>query len=95
MERKALAVTELKAALSNLSGWEIADGRLTKTFKFGSFAEAIGWMVAVALYADKLDHHPDWSNVYNRVSVELLTHDMSAITTWDIALAERMDELAK
>ena len=95
MERKALALTELTAALSNLSGWEIADGRLTKTFKFGSFAEAIGWMVAVALYADKLDHHPDWSNVYNRVSVELLTHDMSAITTWDIALAERMDELAK
>ena len=95
MERKALALTELTAALSNLSGWEVADGRLTKTFKFGSFAEAIGWMVAVAVYADKLDHHPDWSNVYNRVSVELLTHDMNAITTWDIALAERMDELAK
>jgi 4a-hydroxytetrahydrobiopterin dehydratase len=94
MERKALTGNDLKAAVSNLSGWELASGRLKKTFKFGSFAEAIGWMVAVAIYADKLDHHPDWSNVYNRVSVELSTHDMNAITTWDIALAERMDELA-
>jgi len=94
MERKALEGTELTTVVSNLSNWEISDGRLTKTFKFGSFAEAIGWMVAVALYADKLDHHPNWSNVYNRVSVELLTHDMGAITTWDIALAERMDELS-
>ncbi len=95
MERSALSGSDLKAAVANLNGWKIADGRLIKTFKFDSFAEAIGWMVAVAVYADKLDHHPDWSNVYNRVSVELLTHDMNAITTWDIALAERMDELAR
>ena len=85
MERKALTGNDLKAAVSNLRGWELDGGRLKKTFKFDSFAEAIGWMVAVAVYADKLDHHPNWSNVYNRVSVELLTHDMNAITTWDIA----------
>lgn len=95
MERKKLSGPELEAALAGLSGWELAGGRLIKNYKFGSFAEAIGWMVAVAVFADKLDHHPEWSNVYNRVSVELLTHDLNAITTWDIALAERMDELIK
>lgn len=94
MERRMLTKEELDSALSRLEGWELAEDRIIKRYKFGSFAEAIGWMVAVAIYADKLDHHPDWSNVYNRVSVALQTHDMKAVTTWDIALAERMEELA-
>lgn len=93
MERRKLSDSEIGAALQELSGWKLKNGRLAKTFKFGTFAQAIGWMVAVSIYADKIDHHPDWSNVYNRVSVQLYTHDLDALSTWDIALAQHMDEL--
>lgn len=95
MERRKLTSSELENELQVLPGWEVKDGRLTKTFIFGSFAEALGWMVSVGVYADKLDHHPDWSNTYNRVAVELMTHDEAALTTWDIALAKRMEELVR
>ncbi len=95
MNRQKLTQSEVNAALEKLPGWQVADGRLSKTFKFGSFARAIGWMVSVSLYADKIDHHPNWSNVYNRVTVELWTHDMDALSTFDIALAEHMEKLAK
>lgn len=94
MERKILTDDELHESLSKLDGWELADGQLQKEFKFGSFAEAIAWIVAVAIYAEKLDHHPNWCNVYSRVSVNLRTHDLGAITTWDIALAKRMNDAA-
>ncbi len=95
MERRALNNDELETVLVDLPGWEILDGKLTKTFRFASFAQAMGWMVSVAIYADKIDHHPEWSNVYNRVQVQLVTHDLgNAISTWDLDLARRMDELA-
>lgn len=91
MERRALSDNEIDGILDALPGWEIRDGKLHKLFKFVSFAEAIGWMVKVAIFADKIDHHPDWSNVYNKVDVELLTHDLGAISTLDIALAKYME----
>jgi 4a-hydroxytetrahydrobiopterin dehydratase len=94
MERRALSDTEIAEVLNSLKGWELRDGKLHKLFKFPSFAQAIGWMVTVAIYADKLDHHPDWSNVYNRVEVELVTHDLGAVSTWDMELAKKMDALA-
>lgn len=95
MERRALNNDELETVLVDLPGWEILDGKLTKTFRFASFAQAMGWMVSAAIYADKIDHHPEWSNVYNRVQVQLVTHDLgNAISTWDLDLARRMDELA-
>lgn len=95
MERKALTEVELQAALSELSGWQVVDGKLHKEFKFASFAEAMGWMVSVAIYADKHDHHPEWANVYNQVRVDLVTHDLdNAISSWDVDLAKRMDALA-
>lgn len=95
MERRALNNNELETVLVDLPGWEILDGKLTKTFRFKSFAQAMGWMVSAAIYADKIDHHPEWSNVYNRVQVQLVTHDLgNAISTWDLDLARRMDELA-
>ena len=95
MARKKLTDTELANALSALSDWTIENNKLTKQFKFGSFAEAMGWMMSVAIEADKMDHHPEWSNVYNRVHVELVTHDLgNAISTWDIELAQTMDKLA-
>lgn len=94
MERRKLKDDEIDQALAELSDWSIQNGKLHKTFKFSSFAQAIGWMVSVAIYADKLDHHPDWQNGYNKVEVNLLTHDMGALSTLDVALAKRMDALA-
>lgn len=95
MARKKLNAEELQTALEELSDWEVVEGKLHKAFKFDSFAQAIGWMVSVALYADKTDHHPEWRNVYNRVWVDLVTHDLdNAISDFDIRLARQMDKLA-
>ena len=94
MARQRLTGDEISQALDELTGWEVNDGKLQKTFQFASFAEAIGWMVSVALYADKLDHHPDWSNVYNKVNVELITHDLGGLSSLDVDLAKRMDALS-
>ena len=95
MERREIDTTELQAALDDLPGWEVIDGKLSKLYRFKSFAAAIGWMVSVAIYADKMDHHPEWSNVYSRVQVNLVTHDLgNAISSFDLALARRMDVLA-
>ncbi len=95
MARYVLNADELATALTTLSGWEILEGKLHKQFKFGSFARAIGWMVSVGIYADKMDHHPEWANVYNKVTVDLVTHDMgNKISNWDIELAQKMDSLA-
>jgi 4a-hydroxytetrahydrobiopterin dehydratase len=95
MERRVLNESEIAQVLEELPGWTVQDGKLFKAYKFGSFAEAMGWMVSAGIYADAIDHHPEWSNVYNRVQVALVTHDLgNAISTWDVALAKRMEELA-
>jgi len=95
IERKRLTEGEIVEALNKLADWEAKDGKLTKQFKFKGFMQAMGWMVSVAIAAEKLDHHPEWSNIYNRVDVALTTHDMdNAISSWDVALAKTMDELA-
>ncbi|MFQ5398675.1 MAG: 4a-hydroxytetrahydrobiopterin dehydratase [Anaerolineae bacterium] len=96
MARYKLSQAELTAALQKLPGWEVKGGKLHKAYKFSSFAEAIGWMVSVAVVADKMDHHPEWSNVYSRVQVNLVTHDMdNAISNWDVELATKMEQLAR
>jgi len=85
------------AALAQLTGWSAAEGRdaITKTFKFADFNAAFGWMTRVALAAEKLDHHPEWFNVYSRVEVTLATHDAGGVTELDVTLAKIMDEAAK
>jgi len=86
---------QINAALETLPGWAVKEGKLQKGFKFKTFAPAIGWMVSVAIQADKLNHHPDWSNAYNRVEVSLSTHDLGgAISDLDVELARIMEELA-
>ena len=95
MERRKVEARELDEALGELPGWTVDEGKLRKTLKFGSFAEAMGWMVSAAIYADRIDHHPEWFNVYNRVEVALITHDMGALSTLDLALARRMQKLAE
>ncbi len=95
MARRKLTEEEIEEALRELPGWEVKGGKLHKTFKFNSFAQAIGWMVAVAIQADKADHHPEWSNVYNKVQVDLSTHDLGdAISKLDVELAHRMETVA-
>ena len=73
--------------------WEVVDGRLHRDLEFADFADAFSFMTRVAFVAEKLDHHPEWSNVYNRVSVTLTTHDAKGVTERDIALASFMDQL--
>jgi 4a-hydroxytetrahydrobiopterin dehydratase len=95
MERRVLTTEEIEDALTELPGWTVEENKLFKAYKFDSFAEALGWMVSVGINADKLDHHPEWSNVYNRVKVHLVTHDLdNAISTFDVALAKQMEKLA-
>jgi 4a-hydroxytetrahydrobiopterin dehydratase len=84
----------IRAALDSLDGWELIGGeRLRKTFKFSDFTAAFAFMTRCAPVADELDHHPEWSNVYNRVTIELTTHDAGGITDLDIAFARRADAL--
>lgn len=84
------------AALAELNGWSEVEGRdaITKSFQFKNFSEAFGWMTRVALVAEKMDHHPEWFNVYRNVDVTLATHDAGGVTEKDTALAAAMDRLA-
>jgi 4a-hydroxytetrahydrobiopterin dehydratase len=83
------------AALEKLTaqGWSEVEGRdaIHRRFKFADFAEAWGWMSRVAVIAEKMNHHPEWSNVYNRVEVTLTTHDAGGLSALDVDLAEKMD----
>ena len=85
-----------KAALARLSGWREVAGRdaITKKFIFADFNAAFGFMTRAALIAEKLDHHPEWFNVYKTVEVTLSTHDAGGLTERDVKLAEAMDKLA-
>jgi len=78
------------------TGWTMATGRdaICKTFEFRNFVEAFGFMTRAALHAEKLDHHPEWFNVYKRVDVLLTTHDCDGLSMLDVRLAKRMDRLA-
>jgi len=92
-----LSTAERDAHLAPLLGniWSLEAERdaITKTFKFKNFIEAFGWMTQAAMWAETLNHHPEWRNVYNRVTVTLTTHDVDGLTDLDIALANRMDHL--
>ncbi len=87
-------VAELADLLAN--GWQMVAGRdaIEHSFKFKTFNQAFGWMTRVALYAEKWNHHPEWSNVYNRVDVVLTTHSAGGLSALDIKLAKMMDRLA-
>jgi 4a-hydroxytetrahydrobiopterin dehydratase len=74
-------------------GWERKDNTIAKQFRFADFTQAFGWMSSVALTAERLNHHPEWTNVYNRVDVTLTTHDANGLTPKDFELAAQMDKL--
>jgi len=85
-----------QAAIAQLTGWAATPGRdaITRTYKFADFNAAFAFMTRVALKADMMDHHPEWSNVYNKVEVVLTTHDANGVTAKDVELAKFMDEAA-
>ena len=90
-----LSESELHAALATLAGWTLREGKLHRSFHFADFSAAFGFMARVALAAEAMNHHPEWRNVYNRVTVDLATHDMdNAISTFDVELARKMESLA-
>ena len=94
--REKLDDTHLDDALSGLKGWERVEGRsaISRSFEFADFNEAFGFMARAALVAEKMDHHPEWFNVYRRVEVTLSTHDAGGVTALDIELAASMNKIA-
>jgi 4a-hydroxytetrahydrobiopterin dehydratase len=97
MPRSKATDAEIEAGLAALSGWTKAAGRpaITRTFKFADFNEAWGFMTRVALIAEKLDHHPDWTNVWNKVEIALTTHDAGGVSEMDFKLAAAIDKVAR
>jgi len=92
---KPLSMDEITQACSKLAGWSVERDALTKTFKFGSFREALSFMTRVAFEAEELNHHPEWTNVYNKVVVRLNTHDAgNKVTGKDVELATRMQKIS-
>ncbi len=90
-----LTDTELRTALDQLPGWSVISGKLHRHFKFPDFVHAFAFMTASALVIEKMDHHPEWSNVYNRVTIDLNTHDSDGITAKDTELATALDSIAR
>jgi 4a-hydroxytetrahydrobiopterin dehydratase len=93
-KRTPLSAEELSRALAELPGWSLENGKLHREFRFPNFVRAFSFMSAVALVAEKHDHHPEWFNVYGKVVVDLTTHDAGGITHNDVELARKMNELA-
>ena len=90
-----LSSDEISQELKNLPGWNVKDEKLHKDFEFDSFNEAFGFMTRAAMEIEKMNHHPEWFNVYNRLSVDLMTHDVGGITKNDIQLARILNSLAQ
>ena len=92
---KKMSDAEIKAALPGLAGWILDNGKLHREYKFRDFKQAIDFMVAAAPAIDKMNHHPEWANVYNRVTVDLSTHDAGGITQKDFDLGVLLEGAAK
>jgi 4a-hydroxytetrahydrobiopterin dehydratase len=92
---RKLSESEIQQEVGGLDGWKVAGGKVNKTFEFGDFVQAFGFMTQVAMEAEKMNHHPEWFNVYNRVRIDLVTHDVGGISNYDIKLAKTIDRIAK
>lgn len=99
MTKQQMDATAIGVQLDQLNdgaeeGWRLAEDRLQRTFTFANFVEAFGFMTRAAIHAEKMNHHPEWSNVYKTVNVELTTHEAGGITELDFELARKMNRLA-
>ena len=88
-----LSNKQLNECLEELNDWSIVNEKLSKTFKFANFIQAFGFMTEVAITSEAMDHHPEWSNVYNRVEINLITHSEGGITELDAELAKKIDTI--
>src|SRR5574341_2623653 len=93
-KRTLLKKGDLKEVLKTLPGWKVVKGKLHKEYEFDSFIRAFSFMTAAAITAESMNHHPEWFNVYNKVRVDLVTHDLGGISTFDIILDSKMERLA-
>jgi len=93
-KRRLLTESQLSEELKKLSGWKVVQGKLHKEFEFETFVDAFGFMTKVAVTAEAMNHHPEWFNVYGKVRVDLVTHDLGGISTFDVMLAHKMNEFA-
>ena len=84
---------ELIAQIDRLTNWQVVNGKLNRSFKFANFIDAFGFMTKVAIIAEKMDHHPELYNVYNRVVIDLVTHDTGGISNLDIELATKINAI--
>jgi 4a-hydroxytetrahydrobiopterin dehydratase len=94
MAAHPLSAGQIAALTVELPAWTLVQGKLRRDLRFRDFSEAFGFMARVALAAEQLGHHPEWSNVWNRVTIELTTHDSGGLTDLDVALARRIDAIA-
>lgn len=95
LSREKLTPEQIDAAIAKLPGWSLAAGKLHREYKFPDFAHAFGFMATAAPLIERLNHHPEWSNVYNSVTVDLSTHDVGGITEYDVKLAETLEGIAR
>ena len=92
-ERRKLNEREITERLAALNGWSMVNGKLHKEFQFKSFVQAFGFMTSVALIAESMNHHPEWFNVYNKVRIDLTTHDVGGISNLDFEFAANLEKL--
>ena len=88
-----LSESEIRSALRKMKGWKVVDGKLHREFKFDDFIHAFGFMTSCAIVAEAMGHHPEWLNVYNRLIVDLTTHDAGGISAKDVELAGKLNAL--
>ena len=93
MAAAKLSEQEIAAELRKLAGWSVVNGNLHRVFEFKDFAQAFAFMTQVALAAEKMDHHPDWSNVWNKVTIDLSTHSAGGLTKNDFDLAAKIQQI--
>ncbi len=89
-----LTGAEIQTALATLPGWSLLHSKLHRDYSFADFVHAFGFMAASAVAVEAMNHHPEWSNVYNRVAIDLTTHDAAGITALDVELARKLESLA-
>lgn len=93
MEPRPFSAEEVRAQLQSLPGWQLKDGQLVREVRFGSFVEAFGFLTSLALIAERMNHHPEIYNMYDRVTLRLVTHDANGITALDLQLAHAAEKL--
>jgi 4a-hydroxytetrahydrobiopterin dehydratase len=84
---------EIESEVNKMQGWKVVNGKLSKSFEFKDFIEAFSFMTRVAMHAEKMNHHPEWFNVYNKVNIDLVTHDLNGISNYDMKLANAINKI--